>query len=105
MPQSHHGQEADDADEDCGAFQDSRADETQRDPFVLLLEHREQRDGGADAGKCHNNLKDATDDDRSVRAETDHVVRIVYRTVESECRNRDKGEQVEHARRHRDFTS
>ena len=44
-------------------FQDSRADEAQRGRFVLPLEHRVQHDGGADAGKGHDHLQDAADED------------------------------------------
>src|SRR2546428_6212602 len=98
LPQGHDRQEARDASEDGGGFQDSRADEAQRDPFVLPLDYREQRDGGADAGESHDDLQDTADDGGSVRARADDVVRTAHRTVEKEGRDRDKGEQVEHAR-------
>ncbi len=98
LPQGHDRQEADDASEDGGGFQDARADEAQRDPFVLPLDHRVQRDGGADAGEGHDDLQDAADEHGSVRARADDVVRTVHRIVEKEGRDRDKGEQVEHAR-------
>jgi hypothetical protein len=49
LPQAHDGQETRDASEDAGGFQDSRADKTHGGPLVLPLEHRVQRNGGADA--------------------------------------------------------
>jgi hypothetical protein len=51
-----------------------------------------------DAGKGHDHLQDASDEDGSGRARADDVVRIMHRTVESKGRDRDKGEQVEQAR-------
>jgi len=39
-----------------------------RDPFVLPLEHRVQRNGGADAREGYDHLKDAAEEDGSIRA-------------------------------------
>src|SRR6266566_7211619 len=97
LPQGHERQDADDADEDGGAFHGSRSDEAHRDPFVLPLEHREQRDGGADAGKGDDDLEEGADEGASVRASAEDVIRTFHRTVDSEGRDRDKGEQVERA--------
>ena len=44
------------------------ADKAQRDRFVLPLDRRIQHDGGADAGKGHDHLQDASDEDRTIRA-------------------------------------
>jgi len=97
LPQGHDRQKERHADEDSAGFQNSGGDEAQREPFVLLLKHREQHDGGADASDSHDDLQEAANDDGSVRARTDDVVRIVYLTVESQGRDRDKGEQIEHS--------
>src|SRR6266568_1670275 len=97
LPQGHDRHKERHADEDGAGFQNSGGNEAQRGRFVLLLEHREQHDGGANAGESHDDLQDTADDGGSVRASADDVVRTVYRTVENEGRDRDKGEQVEHA--------
>src|SRR5437660_9341466 len=98
LPQGHDRQNERHADEDGAGFQNSGGDEAQRRRFVLLLEHREQHDGGADASEGHDDLRDTADDGGSVRARADDVVCTLYRTVDKEGRDRDKGEQVEHAR-------
>src|SRR5438552_3488135 len=98
LPQAHDRQKEHHADEDGAGFQNSGGNEAQRGRFVLLLEHREQHDGGADAGESHDDLQDTADDGGSVRASADDVVRTVHRNVEKEGRDRDKGKQVEHAR-------
>src|SRR2546421_3601893 len=86
------------ADEDGAGFQNSGGDEAQRGRFVLLLEHREQHDGGADAGESHDDLQDTADDGGSVRASAEDVIHTLYWTIDKEGWDRDKGEQVEHAR-------
>src|SRR2546421_5084765 len=98
LPQGHDRHKEGHADEDGAGFQNAGGDEAQRGPFVLLLEHREQHDGGADAGESHDDLQDSADDGGSVRARAEDVVCTLYRTVDKEGRDRDKGEQVEHAR-------
>src|SRR5438034_5268182 len=97
LPQGHDRQETRDAGEDGAGFQDSRADESERDPFVLPLYDRVQRDGGADTGEGDDNLQDAPEEDASVRAWADDELWIVHRTIEGESRDRDKGEQVQRA--------
>src|SRR2546421_1210054 len=98
LPQGHDRHKERHADEDGGGFQDSRSNEAQGGRFVLLLEHREQHDGGADAGESHDDLQDSADDGGSVRASAEDVIHTLYRTVDKEGWDRDKGEQVEHAR-------
>src|SRR5436853_398544 len=98
LPQGHDRHKERHADEEGAGFQNSGGDEAQRGRFVLLLEHREQHDGGADASESHDDLQDTADDGGSVRARADDVVCTLYRTVDKEGRDRDKGEQVEHAR-------
>src|SRR6266516_62502 len=98
LPQGHDRHNERHAEEDGAGFQNSGGDEAQRGRFVLPLEHREQHDSGADASEGHDDLRDTADDGGSVRARADDVVRTLYRTVEKEGRDRDKGEQVEHAR-------
>ena len=101
LPQGHDRQEERDAEEDGGGFQNSRGDEAQREHFVLLLEYREQDDGGADAGEGHDDLQNPAEDGACVRAGADDVVRALHGAVEGEGRDRDKGEQIEDARRER----
>src|SRR5947209_2864222 len=98
LPQGHDRQKECHADEHGAGFQNSGGDQAQCGRFVLLLEHREQHDGGADASESHDDLQDSADDGGSVRASAEDVVRTLYRTVDKEGRDRDKGEQVEHAR-------
>jgi hypothetical protein len=102
LPQGDDRQQARDADEDGGGFQDPRTDETDRRAFVLPLDHRVQHDGGADAGQRNDDLQEAAEDDGSVRAGADDVVRIVTDgAVKGERRDRNEGEQVGHARNER----
>src|SRR5579863_1497377 len=98
LPQGHDRHKECYTDEDGAGFQNSGGDEAQRGRFVLLLEHREQHDGGADADESHNDLQDTADDGGSVRASAEDVIRTLYRTVDKEGRDRDKREQVEYAR-------
>ena len=104
-PQGHHRQEADDAGDDGGGFQGPRADKAQRDPFVLPLDHRVERDGGADAGEGHDQFQGAADEHAGVRPGADDVVRPTHRIVEKQGRDRDKGDQVEQARDQRGLSS
>ncbi len=97
LPQGHDRQEERHADEDGTGFQNPGGNEAQRGPFILPLEYREQHDGGADAGEGHDDLQDTADDGGSVRTGAEDVVRTLYRAVDSESWDRDKGEQVEHA--------
>ena len=81
------------------ASRSPRADEAQRDSLVLPLDHRVQRDGGADAGEGDDHIEEAADEDGGVRSRADDVVRIVqHRAVQEQGRDRDEGDQVEHAR-------
>src|SRR5947209_9923124 len=98
LPQGHDRQKERHADEDGAGFQNAGGNQAQRGRFVLLLEHWEQHNGGADASESHDDLQESADDGGSVRARADDVVCTLYRTVAKEGRDRDKGEQVEHAR-------
>ncbi len=89
LPQGHDRQEAADAGEGGGAFDGSRSDEAHRDPFVLPLEHRVQRDGCADAGEGDDDLEEGADEGAGVRAGAEDVIRTSHRTVETEGRDRD----------------
>jgi len=91
LPQGHDRQEAHEASIDGGGFKDPAADEAQRDPFVLPLDHREQRYGGAYTGEGHNHFQDGAQDNGSIRAGAENVVRTAHRTVESEGWDRNKG--------------
>src|SRR5436305_10193020 len=98
LPQGHDRQKQRHADEDGAGFQNAGSNQAQRGCFVLLLEHREQHHGGADASESHDDLQESAEDGGSVRARAEDVVCTLYRTVDKEGRDRDKGEQVEHAR-------
>src|ERR1700682_4655804 len=95
--QGDERQDARRAGEEGAAFQGSRADEAERDSLILPLDHREQRDGGADTGEGHDHLQDGADDDAGIRAMPEDVVRSAQRIVEEEGRDRDEAEQVERA--------
>jgi hypothetical protein len=56
LPQGHDRHQDHDACDDGGGFQDTHANEAQRDPFVLPLDHRLEHDGGADAGEGRDQL-------------------------------------------------
>src|SRR5579872_5825935 len=105
LPQGHDRHKEHHADEDGAGFQNASGNQAQRSRFVLLLEYREQHDGGADAGESHDDLQDTADDSGSIRASAEDVVRTLYLAVDKEGRDRDKGEQVEYARDKRGLSS
>jgi hypothetical protein len=85
LAQRDDRQQAHDARDDGGGFQNPRADQAQGDSFVLYLDHRVQRYGRADAGESHDDLQDAPDEDGSVRSGADDEVRIAsHGAVENE---------------------
>ena len=99
LPQGHQRQQADDAGEDHAAFQDAGGDKAERDAFVLPLDHRVQRDGGADAGQGDDHLEEAAHEHGSVAAGAeDPVLVVLHGAVEGEGGDRDEGDQVEDAR-------
>ena len=57
--QGHDRKDARDADDDHGALEDARRDQAECEAFVLPLEHREERDGSADAGEGDDRLEQA----------------------------------------------
>lgn len=90
LPQRHDRKEADDADEDDGRFNDTRGDIAKGDWFVLPLEDRKQRDGGADTGESRNHLEERLPENAGVGA--DDVVGVAeHRGVQEELR-RDRGD-------------
>jgi len=52
LAQGHQRKQADDAGDDQAGFQDAGGDKAERGAFVLPLDYRVQRDGGADAGRA-----------------------------------------------------
>jgi hypothetical protein len=60
------GQDAGDADQDGGALDDPGADAAEGAGRAELLEHRVERDGGADAGEGHDHLEEAAQHDGDV---------------------------------------
>jgi hypothetical protein len=57
LPQRQDRKEADDADGDEGAFNETSCDIAERERFVLPLEDGEQHDGGADVGDDEEDLE------------------------------------------------
>ena len=99
LSQGHQRKQADDTGEDHGGFKDAGGDKAKREAFVLPLDHRVQRDGGADAGQCDDHLEEAADEHPSVGAGAEDPVPVVLqRAVEGECGDRYEGDQVEDAR-------
>ena len=99
LPQGHQRQQADDTGEDHGGFQDAGGDKPEREAFVLPLDHRVQRDGGADAGQRHDHLQEAAHQHAGAGAGAEDPVPVVqHRAVDGEGGDRDEGDQVEHTR-------
>jgi hypothetical protein len=71
--------------------------------MVLPLDHRVQRDSGANTGEGHDNLQDAAEDNWIVRAGPCYEIQIVGVSVKSEGWDRDKGNQIENTCRERVF--
>src|SRR5690348_3446491 len=84
LPQGHDRHKEHHTDEDGAGFQNPGGNKAQRGRFVLPLEHREQHNGGADAGESHDDLQDTADDGASVWASAQDVIRTLYRTVDKE---------------------
>src|SRR5829696_8650265 len=82
LPQGHDRQEADDADGDEGAIDETSGDIAQRERFALPLEDREQGDGGADV-RDDEDLEERAQGRAPGGAGTDDVVGVVqHRRVE-----------------------
>src|SRR6185436_20988235 len=100
--QTHEREDARDTGEEHGGFKGAGGDEAERHALVLSLEHRIERDGGADAGEGDDDLEKAAPERAGVGAGADDEVLGRYRAVErewrGECGYRDKGNQVEDAR-------
>jgi hypothetical protein len=99
LPQGHHRKEADDADDDDGGFKDTNGYIAKGDCFVLPLDDRKQRDGGADTGEGRNHLEEGPPEHAGVGA--DDVAGIFqHRGVENiDCGDRaDNGNNEEYAR-------
>ena len=91
--------QADGAGEDHGGFKDAGGGKAKRGAFVLPLEDRVQRDGGADAGQGDDHLEEAAHEHARVGAGADDPVPMVlHGRIEGECGDRDEGDQVEDAR-------
>jgi hypothetical protein len=85
LPQGHDRKEADDADGDDGGFKDTNGDVAKGDCFVLPLDDREQRDGGADTGEGRKHLEERPLEHAGVSAGADDVARVVqHRDVENQ---------------------
>jgi hypothetical protein len=104
LPQRHHRQEADDADDNDRGFQGAQADVTKGDAFILPPDDRKQRDGSTDDGKGEDHLKERAQEHAGVWTGADDIAGAVeHRTVQDERTDRgDVGDEVEHTRRYRD---
>ena len=74
VPQGHQREQADDAGEDHAAFNDAGGDEAERGAFVLPLDYRVQRDGGADAGQGDDHLEEGAREHAGVAAGSEDPV-------------------------------
>src|ERR1039458_1563666 len=97
LPQCHNGQDERDAEEYGAGFQNAGDDKTQREPFVVPFEQREQHNCGANASECHDELEETAEGGCCVGAGAEDVVRPLHRAIESEGRDRNKRQQVEGA--------
>jgi hypothetical protein len=96
--QGHEREDARDTGEEHGGFKGAGGDEAERHAFVLPLDHRVQRDGGADAGEGDDYLEEAAQERAGVGAGADDEVLALHGAVEGQCGDRDHGHQVEDAR-------
>jgi hypothetical protein len=95
VSQGHQRQEADDTGEDHDGLNDAGGDKAKREAFVLPLDHRVERDGGADAGEGDDHLEEAAHEHAGVGAGAEEPVLVVLdRAVEGERGDRDEGNQV-----------
>ena len=63
----HDREEAEDADGDEDALEDAGGDKAEGEDFVLPLEDREQRDGGADVGDDEEQLQEGSQEHAACR--------------------------------------
>ena len=68
LPQCHDRQKAEDAHGDEGGFDDTGPDIAECEHFVLPLQDREQRHGGADVRDDEEYLQERSHQDAGVRA-------------------------------------
>jgi hypothetical protein len=66
-------EQADHADDDDRGFDDTSGHEAKRGAFVLALDHRKQRDGGANARAGVDQIEEATPEHAGVRARALHI--------------------------------
>jgi hypothetical protein len=92
LPQGHDRQEADDADGDEGAIDETSGDIAQRERFALPLEDREQGDGGADV-RDDEDLEERAQGRAPGGAGTDDVVGVVQHRRVEDGRRRDRGDE------------
>ena len=101
LPQRHDRQEAEDAHGDEGGFDEAGRDKAEGEDFVLPLEDRKQREGGADVGDDEEHLQERSQQHAGVGAGTGDVAGVVeHGGVEhEECGDRrEVGDEEEHAR-------
>ena len=99
MAQVYEGQEAHDTDEDHGRLDGPNRDEPECHAFVLPLDHREQRDGCADARQGDDHLEEGAPEHAGAATGAGDEVPIgLDLAVEEQRGDRDEREQVEDAR-------
>ena len=82
LVQGHEREDARDTGEEHGGFKGAGGDEAERHGLVLSLDHRIQRDGGADAGEGDDDLEEGAPERAGVGAGADEEVCACYRAVE-----------------------
>jgi hypothetical protein len=99
LAQGHDGQQAEEADQDESALDQSRGDVGEGEALVLLLEQREQDGGATDIGEDEHELEERTQEHAPVGAGTGDVVGIAQnRSVGEDRSNRcDEREDEQHS--------
>jgi hypothetical protein len=101
LAQRHDRKEAEDADCDEGAFNETSRDKAESEDFVHPLEDRPQHDGGADVRDDEDQLQERAQPHAVVSAGTDDVARVVQHRGLEDKRCGDRGDvrnQEQHAR-------
>ena len=99
LSQHHNREQADEADGDDGALNDTTGDIAQGERLTLPPYDGPQHDRGADVGDNQEDLEVRAQPDARLGAVTEDVVGVVeHRVVEEQCCNRgDEREDEQHA--------
>jgi hypothetical protein len=99
LPQFHDGEDAEDADGDEDALNETSRDIPHREAFVDPPEDRKQHDGGADVRDDKQDLQEHAEEDPLVGARAEDVVVVLQeRAVQQNCGDRrDERDDEQHA--------